>query len=104
MHEPPREYIFSHRTFACDGGQKRAHLCLHIGRKTGKRLGLEIQWFAHTVRTDRNRAVLFMQNESAIAQSIGDRGQMIGANAVYSHFLAGDRPCDQERVVTLMRI
>jgi hypothetical protein len=88
MHEPLREDVFRHRTFAGNSREQGTHLGLHICRKTRISLGLQIQRFRGSVGANRERAIGPTDTETARLQSVRHRAQVISSDPVDDDFPA----------------
>ena len=54
VHVALRKNVFCDDADAASRGKKRAHLCLHVGRKTGIRFGRKFERRRHAVGRHRN--------------------------------------------------
>ena len=78
-------------------GEKRAHLRLHVGRKTGIRFRRDLERLHLSIGRNRDRTISCFDSVSALGQRVSDSADVFRHDTFDRHTFPADRASDEER-------
>ena len=97
MHIALRKNILRDGADSFCSGEKRAHLRLHVGRKTGIRFRRDLERLHLSIGRNRDRTISCFDSVSALGQRVSDSADVFRHDTFDRHTFPADRASDEER-------